>query len=95
MEDKIIETPLTSEEPFTLKAIANAPDQRSDTKKLIGDYMYGRGCSFRDYFTDQAAKMFGVPYAEVTAEQRAEAKKRLFDYLYGRSDANPFKSEIN
>lgn len=26
MEDKIIETPFTSEEPFTLKAIANSQD---------------------------------------------------------------------
>ena len=95
MEDKIIQAPLTSEEPFTSKALANTPRQRTEAKKIIGDYMYGRGCSFGDYFTDKASKMFGIPYEEVTEEQRVEAKKRIFDYLYGRSDDNPFSSEVD
>ena len=45
----------------------------------------------RDFFTDKASKMFGIPYEEVTKEQRDEAKKRLMDYMYCRSDNYPFK----
>lgn len=45
----------------------------------------------RDFFTDKASKMFGVPYEEVTKEQRAEAKKQLMDYMYCRTDNYPLK----
>lgn len=45
----------------------------------------------RDFFTDKASKMFGIPYEEVTKEQRDEAKKRLMDYMYCRSDNYPLK----
>ena len=49
----------------------------------------------RDFFTDKASKLYGIPYEEVTDEQRAGAKKRIFDYLYGRNDDNPFKCEVD
>ena len=49
----------------------------------------------RDYFTDKASKMFGVPYEKVTEVQRLEAKNRILDYIYGRSDSFPFNSEVD
>lgn len=48
----------------------------------------------RDFLTDKASKMFGIPYDKITEEQRAEAKKLLLDYLYCRSDNNPFKGWV-
>lgn len=47
----------------------------------------------RDFFTDKASKIFGIPYEEVTDEQRSEAKKQLMDYMYCRSDKYPFENE--
>ena len=41
MEDKIIRTPLTSEEPFTLKAMARCTDKLERYEKIeqiIGEY---------------------------------------------------------
>lgn len=43
----------------------------------------------RDFFTDKASKMFGIPYEAVTKEQRSEAKKQIMDYMYCRSDKFP------
>ena len=48
----------------------------------------------RDFFTDKASKMFGIPYEEVTDYQRAEAKKTMFDYMYCRTDNYPFKDSL-
>lgn len=48
----------------------------------------------RDFFTDKASKMFGIPYEEVTDEQRAEAKKAMFDYMYCRTDNYPLKDSL-
>lgn len=45
----------------------------------------------RDFLTDKASKMFGIPYAEVSDYQRAEAKNAMFDYMYCRTDNYPFK----
>lgn len=36
-----------------------------------------------DLHRRNAARMFGVPYQEVTTEQRNAAKRRVFRYLYG------------
>lgn len=44
----------------------------------------------RDFFTDKASKLYGIPYEEVTDEQRAKAKKALLDYAYCRTDNYPF-----
>lgn len=38
----------------------------------------------RDFYKDEASKMFGIPYEDVTDEQRAEAKKRVMCCIYGR-----------
>ena len=43
----------------------------------------------RDFFTNKASKLYGIPYEEVTEEQRAGAKKLLMDYLYLRADSYP------
>lgn len=48
----------------------------------------------RDFFTDKASKMFGIPYEEVTKEQRSEAKKQLMDYMYCRTDNYPLKDSL-
>ena len=45
----------------------------------------------RDFLTDKASRMFGIPYEKVTNEQRAEVKKAMFDYMYCRTDNYPFK----
>ena len=77
MTDKIIGAPFTSEEPVTLRAMANMSEQD------------------KDFYTDKASKMFGIPYEKVTKEQRTKAKKFLMDYLYCRSNDNPFNREVN
>ena len=38
----------------------------------------------RDFYTDRASKMFGVPYEEVTKAQRVQAKEMLLHLIYGR-----------
>lgn len=43
----------------------------------------------RDFYTDKASKLYGIPYEEVTKEQRAEAKNLLMNYLYCRADIYP------
>lgn len=43
----------------------------------------------RDFLTDKASKMFGIPYAEVTDYQRSAAKNAMFDYMYVRQSVPP------
>lgn len=38
----------------------------------------------RDFYTDRASKMFGVPYEEVTKAQRVQAKEICLHSIYGR-----------
>ena len=38
----------------------------------------------RDFYTDRASKMFGIPYEEVTKEQRIRAKEVFLHTIYGR-----------
>lgn len=45
----------------------------------------------RDFFTDKASKLYGIPYDEVTVDQRSAAKKLLMDYLYCRADNYPMQ----
>lgn len=47
----------------------------------------------RDLYTVMAAKMFGVPYEEVTNEQRIQAKEKVLHTLYSR-DTEPMAETL-